>query len=146
MNGIDKAKMDNLMSQIVQFNQTYQNRDKDNFRGNAVILVIGLLCSLGVAATGMLDQGKIAALLGLITAFLFGLQNAFPMGEKAEFYRLLVVEGENLKNKLEFSTNTDTEFQALLEQFGKLKEIGAKALPRGKGMEAIRDMSKELGH
>ncbi len=139
-----EPKKQKLMGEINQFVETYQKRHSGNFHLNWILIVIGLLLSAGVTVAGMLNQGLIAAVLGICIGFLLGLQNAFPLGEKAEFYRLMIVEGQNLISVLNYEVDTLKEFEDSQKRFRKLRSHAAASLPKGRGMEAVKEMYKDF--
>lgn len=141
---VDQEKKDELQRIIEEFVQTYLRRHKYNYLGNWIIVLIGLLLAGAVTVAGIYDKGTIAAVLGVCTAIAIGAQKAFPIGERAEFYRLVVAEGRNLTDDLKFRVKTEPEFQTLLNKWQKLRTHAAASLPRGKEMEAIKDMSADL--
>jgi hypothetical protein len=133
-----------LVSELNQFVETYQKRHRGNFHLNWILILTGLLLSAGVTISGMLNQGMIAALLGICIGFLFGVQNAFPLGEKAEFYRLMVTEGQNLISILDYEVDTSKEFEDCQKRFRKLRSHAAMSLPKGRGMDAVKEMYKDI--
>ena len=139
-----ESKKQQLINEINQFVGIYQKRHSGNFHLNWILIVIGLLLSAGVTIAGMLNQGLIAAVLGICIGFLISLQNAFPLGEKAEFYRLMVTEGQNLISMLNYEVDTTKEFEDSQRRFRKLRSHAATSLPKGRGMEAIKEMYKDL--
>jgi hypothetical protein len=69
-----------------------------------------------------------ATVFGIALTFMIGLHNAFSFGEKAEFYRFITTESENLLSALKFG---DTDFNEILRKFIVLRESAAKSVPRG---------------
>ncbi len=139
-----EQKKQKLTGEIHDFVTIYQNRHRGNFHLNWILIVVSLLLSAGVTIFGMLNQGMVAAVLGVCIGFLIGMQNAFPLGEKAEFYRLMVVEGQNLISMLDYEVNTDKDFASIEKQFRKLRSHAASDLPKGKGMDAIKEIYQDL--
>ena len=139
-----EQKKQKLTGEIREFVVTYQKRHRGNFHLNWILIVVGLLLSAGVTIFGMLNQGVVAAVLGVCIGLLIGMQNAFPLGEKAEFYRLMVVEGQNLISILDYEVNTDKDFASIEKQFRKLRSHAASDLPKGKGMDAVKEMYQDL--
>jgi hypothetical protein len=139
-----QGALSELRGDIEEFTRKYGKRHRGNFHLNWILIVIGLLLAAGVTISGMLNQGIIAAILGVCIGFLIGLQNAFPLSEKAEFYRLVVTEAENLIFELKYEVESEQQFREVVNKFQGLRDHAAKSLPRGQGMEAVKDMYKEL--
>ena len=135
-----------LESDIAQFSEQYQKLHRANWRLNAILILLGLVLSASVTVAGMFNQGIMAALLGVAIAFLIGIQNAFPMSDKAEFYRVIVAESQNMLLELKHTIDTKEEFEIVVLNFQTLRKHAAAGLPRGQGMEAVRNMYKELSY
>jgi hypothetical protein len=133
-----------LQQEIEAFLVPLRRRHVMTFRGNAALIIVGLALSAGVTIASILDYGLIAAILGVAIGYVIGVQNAFPIGEKAEFYRLLIAEGDNPINELKFEVKTDAEFLDRVDKFKKLRMYGAENLPRGQGMQAVKNFHKDM--
>jgi hypothetical protein len=121
-----------------------RQRHKLNYRGNAALIIVGLALSAGVTIAGILDYGLVAAILGVAVGYVIGVQNAFPIGEKAEFYRLIIAEGDNLISELKFEVKTEGQFLNRVNKFQKLRMYGTENLPRGQGMQAVKNFYKDM--
>ena len=116
-----------------------------NFRLNWITIIGALALSAGVTFAGIYDDAKTAAVLGVAIFFIIGLQNAFPLSEKAEFYRIVVAESENLQDTLKYKVDSRTQLAAVLKKFETLREFAAKKRPKGREMKAVSEMYKETG-
>ncbi len=134
-----------LIEEVAAFVRYTQQQERRAARANRIIVVLGLVCSFGVTFLGLGGAGELAALLGAFIAMLIGLDRAFAYGERADFYRILVADGQNLLTDLRLSVDTEATFEEAKRKFLVLRKYGAEKLPRGKGMEAVRSMSQELG-
>ncbi len=111
---------------------------------NLIVIGAGILFSIAVIVVGLYDKGRLAALFGALTAAAIAVQNGYAAGEKAEFYRLVVAEAENLLSDLALLINTGKEFEATVKALEALRTHAAKALPRGSGMEAVKQLGADL--
>jgi hypothetical protein len=141
---VDATRAEALQHEIESFLVPLRRRHITTFRGNAALIIIGLALSARVTIAGILDYGLIAAILGVAIGYVIGVQNAFPIGEKAEFYRLLIAEGDNLINELKFEVKTEAQFLNRVNKFQKLRMYGAENLPRGQGMQAIKNFYEDM--
>jgi hypothetical protein len=144
---LDKQQVETLSirlaNDIDSFRQTYLRRQQATFWTNAAFILIGLFLSAGVSLASFYGKGDIVPLLGMSIFLLIGVQNAFPMGDKAEFYRLLVHESMNLLSDISFAKAED-DLRLINQRFQILRKHAATALPRGRGMETVKDMYNEL--
>lgn len=136
----DQEKVEALKTDVTTFFDTYRFRHGKNYFTNFALVFLGIVLSVSVSAAGFGGYGKLAGILGLFITLLIALQNAFYFGEKAEFQRLVATEAENLISMLKFKVKTESDFETVLEAFLTLKKHTAANLPRGKGMEVVRDM------
>jgi len=91
-----------------------------------------------------IGDGSVSALLVILLTIPAGLENAFKYGEKRDFHRILVSECYNLKTALTYCVNTEPEFQVIVNKFQELVVKSAKSLPRGKGMQAVKELYENL--
>jgi hypothetical protein len=129
-----------LRQEIDSYLSVHQRRHGKNYFINAGLVAIGILLAVGVTAAGFFNYGVIAGVLGLFITLLLGFQNAFYFGEKAEFYRVVATEAENLRSALDYRVRTDADFQEILAAFLTLRKHTATNLPKGKGMEVVREI------
>jgi hypothetical protein len=91
--------------------------------------------------------GTLASILGVLVSVLIAVQSGFSISEKSEFYRLIAGEGDLIKddlNDLKLQNIEEEKFQSIRKQFRTLRKHADFALPRGKGMDAVQSMYKEL--
>jgi hypothetical protein len=137
---LDKQQANDLNEEIANFHSTYSSRHGKNFFINVALVLLGILLAVGVTAAGFFEKGKLAGILGLLLTLFIALQNAFYFNEKAEFYRLVATEADNLRYLLKFKVQTQSELHSVLDAFMTLKKYAATNLPRGKGMEVVKEM------
>ena len=133
-----------LEQELTRFVDSSWRQFRTNSVINTAIIVLALLCSFGVTLFGIGENGVFAALLGALIALLIALGQAFDFGGKADFYRVVHAESDNLLTRLHILTDDARELQQILQQFVVLRKYAAEKLPRGKGMEAISSMTKEM--
>jgi hypothetical protein len=139
---LKKAKLD-FSSEIDLFINGYYWWHNIDFHLDWILTMFSLAFSVAVVVAGFLDQARTAAFFGIGVSFLIALHNAFPLGEKAEFYRILISEARNIKLELSTVTKFDN-YQRLITRFKRLNENAARRLPRGQGMEAVRKLQEDL--
>jgi hypothetical protein len=111
-----------------------------NYRLNVMTVYIALLLTACVTVAGVFGQAQFAAVFGVGIAFLIGVQNAFPLGEKAEFYRIVVAECYNLEDQLRYGIKTENQFKHLLHKFMALRDDAAKNRPKGREMQTLETL------
>ncbi len=85
-----------LLAEITTFHQDCRRRYAFNNRWDVVLTVVGILLSVAVVAAGFSRMPMISALLGALVGAIVTAQKAFPFGQRAGFYRLLIGNAENL--------------------------------------------------
>jgi hypothetical protein len=133
-----------LTKEVESFRAQHVRQRKINWTFNLILIGAGILLSIAVIVAGIYDEGKIAAVLGALTAAAIAAQNAIAAGEKAEFYRVVCAEAENLLDELRYLVDTNREFETTVRTFEALRKHAATALPRGQGMEAVKRMGEDL--
>lgn len=137
-------KKDRLKTMAEEFVRRHERLHRVNFYVNAALILLGILFALGAIVFGLSNDASFAALMGALTGALITYDKAFQHGEKADFYRIIVAEGKNLLDTLEFKVDTERKLENALEMFQTLRKYTAEKLPRGQGMETVRNMSREL--
>lgn len=136
------ADVEHLKGALSDYRRIMWRRHSLDYGWNATLVTAGILLAVSVTAAGVFDQAKLAGVLGLAITVVVGLQSAFAFEEKAEFYRLAATEADNLFSRLTIGTKSEAELEKLHEQFLTLRNATAAHLPRGKGMEIVRDLYK----
>ena len=125
-----------------------QEKRRRNNRGIFNTLVIGgILLSLGAAIagfSGMAGGAQAAAILALLAGASITLESAFKFGEKADFYRILVGEFDNLRIALRYAVDTEEKLELIVKKFQTAITVTARSLPRGQGMSAVKTLYEEL--
>lgn len=132
-------KKKELQREIESFIRIYRRLRNINFYINAAMVFGSLSLAAGVTYMSLNEASWNATVFGIALTFLIGLHNAFSFGEKAEFYRIITTESENLLSALKFG---DTDFNEVLRKFIALRESAAKSVPRGRGMGILKDLYK----
>jgi hypothetical protein len=142
--GVESARVEKLGKELEQLLEMHRQRHGANYRANAVLIGFGIVGSISVSATGLLGYPTAAGILGLMVALCIGLQNAYAFGEKAEYQRIVATEAENLLSRLQIEVKGESDFEKLFSEFLVLRTSAAKNIPRGKTIEAVREMATEL--
>ena len=136
----DAKMVEDAKQQIVSFIAWHRLRHGQNYWLGVLLVVLGIVLALSITAAGFFNYGVLAGVLGLFVALFIALQNAFSISEKAEFQRLVFTEADNLHDLLTYRVRTQSQFDAVLDSFMTLKKHAATNLPRGKGMEVVKEM------
>ena len=139
-----QQRLDRLVLEIETFRRHFFRHRRMNYITYASLVLLGLAASVAITVAGILNLGLYAAILGVCVGFIQGIQQIFPMNEKAEFYRLIVAESENLIDDLKYRVLTDDELKSILTRFQTLREHAAAALPKGQGMDTVKKMYDDL--
>jgi hypothetical protein len=141
---VDVKKIEELTQKIRAFRKDNKIKHGGNYWGNTTLIYLSIFLSASVTIAGIFDEGRLAAILGVILSILLTIQNAFPINYKAEFYRILMAEADNLLIDIEFDTMTQENFNRIKNRFKVLTKYAAVNLPKGEGLEAVRDMYKDF--
>lgn len=138
-------QIDRLKAKVEAFSSKHERLRLINNCLNVATVLLGILLAVGSAWEGfMYNDPHWAAFLGVLLGALITYDKAFPHGEKAEFYQIIVAESKSLLDDLEFRVDTYRKFNNALKRFQTLRKYAAEKLPRGKGMETVKNMSEEL--
>jgi len=107
---------------------------------HSALIVLGILLGLAVTAAGFLGYGIIAGLLGLGVTLFVSLQNAFNFSDKADFYRVIHNESKILRDRLRYKVDSSEDFVALIDAFGMLRRHASEKIPKGKGIEVVKEI------
>lgn len=121
-----------------------QGRRKRHGLGNTSLVLASILTSAIITIAGIYDQAKIAAILGVILSVLLAVQQVFPLGEMAFFYRSSIADLENLRDSLLFTPDSQEELEKIAHQFAVIRKHIAQAIPRGQAMNTLQNMRDEL--
>ncbi len=117
-----------LLTEIAIFLADTEHRYKFNNRWDIVLSSFGILLSIALVAAGFTKEPIISAVLGALMGAVVTAQKAFPFGQRAMFYRLLIGQVANLQTSasqgLISSADTVAKFCSLRMDF-------AQQLPRG---------------
>lgn len=133
------AKTDELWNQIDSFQVFQWKNYVRNRRMGSLLVVCGLLLSIGTTAAAYLEYTQYAVFLGLGTTMFIGFREAFNFSEKAEFFCEIHGQAKNLRDQVRFRVNSEADFNAAFNELQMLRQRVARDIPRGKGLNnAVR--------
>ncbi len=112
--------------------------------GNNSLVLASILASAAITIAGIYGLATVAAILGVLLSILLSVQQAFPEGEMAFFYRSSIADLENLQNSLRFTADTQDEIEKIVQQLAVIRKHIAQAIPRGQGLNTLENMHDEL--
>jgi hypothetical protein len=121
-----------LIDEIQEFGRDCQKRYNFNNRWDIVLSVLGLLLSIAVVGAGFLKAPEISAVLGAIVGAVLTAQKAFPFGQRASFYRLLIGQSANLITR---ANQGLLDKKHTVDTLTSLRMDFAQQLPRGSNSE-----------
>jgi hypothetical protein len=127
------AKTDELWNQIDSFQVFQWKNYVRNRRLASLLIVCGLLLSVGTTAAAFLEYTQIAVFLGLGTTLFIGVREAFNFSEKAEFFCEIHGQAKNLRDQVRFCVNSEADFNAAFDALQRLRQRVARDIPKGKG-------------
>lgn len=133
-----------LETVIGSYIKEMRGRRKRHGIGNISLVLASILTSAVITIAGIFDQAKIAAILGVFLSVLLAVQQVFPLGEMAFFYRSSIADLENLQNSLMFTTDSQKELEKIANQFAVIRKHIAQAIPRGQAINTLQNMRDEL--
>ncbi|MFN6566569.1 hypothetical protein [Dendronalium sp. ChiSLP03b] len=140
----DPEKLNKLLVQIDGFKDWYWHLHIRNLWISNAMITFGIFLGLSVTATGFLGYGVASGIFGLIITLFISLQNAFNFAEKAEFYRVIHAEAKILRDRLRYKVHSSTDFDAIVDSLIILRRQAEKDIPKGKGMEVVKDIYVKL--
>jgi hypothetical protein len=114
---------------VDKFHADCLNRYHFNSRWDNVLNIAGILLSVGIIAAGTYKWSEAAAIMGGLVASIVSAQRAFPFGPRAQFYRGLIGQSENLLTDIHAQLIAVSPAVAVLKS---LRLDFAQQLPRGK--------------
>jgi hypothetical protein len=119
-----------LLSEIEAFRADCLARYVFNNRWDSLLATLGIAMSIAVVGAGFSRRPEVSAVLGAVVGALVTAQRAFPFGQRASFYRLLIGQSENLATRVR--SNLLTTHQTV-DALSALRMDFAQELPRGTG-------------
>lgn len=117
-----------LLAEIEQFSEDSQRRYRFNNRWDIVLTGFGILLSVGVVSVGFLKRPEASAIIGALIGALVTAQKAFPVHQRAEFYRMLCAEADTLFSQSSLGLVTTS---TAAQQLATLRLNFARQLPQG---------------
>ncbi len=121
-----------LIDEIKDFRADCQKRYNFNNRWDIVLSVLGILLSIAVVGAGFWGKAPVSAVLGAIVGAVLTAQKAFPFGQRASFYRLLIGQSSNLITR---SCQGLLDKKHAVDTLTSLRMDFAQQLPRGSNAE-----------
>ena len=117
-----------VLEEVRTFQTECEHRYRFNARWDNLLNIGGITLSVAIIAAGTYGRADISAILGGFVAALVTAQRAFPVGQRALFYRVLISQSANLVSDLTVGSAKTTEAVATLKT---LRLDFAQQLPRG---------------
>lgn len=129
MSATAMAQPSHALSQEIQdFRNLCDRRYGFNNRFDVALTVAGIALGIGVVAAATYKNPELDAILGAVVTAVVSAQRAFPFTQRAQFYRSLVGQAENLKSSLDYNLISPPDAIKVLET---LRLDFAQQLPRG---------------
>ena len=122
-----------LRDEIAAFKSDCESRYRFNSYWDNAMNLAGLALSVGIIAAGAFGANKTSTILGGAVAAIITAQRAFPFGQRAYFYRVLIGETANLLTDIQVAEITLDGAASALKS---LRLDYAQQLPRGTGIQA----------
>ncbi|MFN6561247.1 MAG: DUF4231 domain-containing protein [Nostoc sp. ChiSLP01] len=127
---LNDENYDALKKQTLGFVEYYRKCYSNNRLIHRILVVLGIFLGFSVTVAGLMDQGRLAAILGLVITLFIALQSAFNFEEKYYFYRILHVEAKSLRDRLQYMEKTNrAEFNIIFNSCQKLRRRSANGVP-----------------
>lgn len=110
-----------LLIDLQEFSRFGWKQYYKNNRYANLIKIGGLLLSAGVTLAGIYNQGTNAAILGVFIALFIGMQNTFSFDNKANFYKIMSREVEELYIELSYHPET-IGIDVILDKFKNIRK------------------------
>lgn len=117
-----------LLQEIKDFRESSGRRYSFNNRWDIVLSLLGIALSISVVAAGFAKRPLISALLGALIGATVTAQKAFPFGQRAMFYRLLIGQTDNL---ITTACHGLISTKDAIDRLSALRMDFAQQLPRG---------------
>ena len=114
--------------EVDKFRKDCEYRYRFNSRWDNVMNMLGLLLGVSIVGAGLTLHSKTAAILGAFVSAIVSAQRAFPFGSRAQFYRMLVGQTENLRTQIEQNLLTK---EAAVVALNSLRLDFAQQFPQG---------------
>jgi len=125
---------DKLVAEIKTFERDSLARYRFNNRWDVFLSILGILLSIAVVGAGFV-AGKpwLTAILGAVVGAVITAQKAFPFGQRAAFYRILIGQSRNLITRAEQNI---TDKKTVVNTLASLRMDYAQQLPRGSSSQS----------
>lgn len=137
---VDSEKVERLYNQLQAFKLSFWKLYRRSGRISNSLVAASLLLGACVTLAGFLGYAMLAGVAGVVITVLIGFQNAYNFAERAEFYLLVHEEAKVLRDRVQYKVSTIEDFEKVVDALGQLRVHAAKNLPKGKGMEAAKEI------
>jgi hypothetical protein len=124
----NSGSVPDLLKELDMFTIDCQKRYRFNSRSDTAINISGIGVSVAIVLAGVLEMPKTSAVLGGVVGALVSAQRAFPFAQRANFYRNLVGQVQNLRTE---TRQALTSIKDSVKALGALRLDYAQQLPRG---------------
>lgn len=135
----DSEKLRRLEKQIEDFKGSFWKQYKRAREINNALVGAGILLGACVTLAGFSGYGIVAGVCGVAITTLIYLQNAYNFAGRSDFYLLIHEEAKVLRDRLRYKVTSTADFGAVVDALGDLRLRAAKNIPKGKGMEAVKE-------
>jgi len=134
-----------IRSELDENRSIWKNRRTYHATLYNLFVIASIAMSVSITVAGIYDDGTLAAILGAILAGILALQQTFPFGEMAFFYRVGISEARILELDLDTKADTRKEVEDLEIRVETLIRMMALDIPRGQALHvAIQKMREEV--
>jgi hypothetical protein len=130
---MEPATADDLHGEMCDFHSNCLNRYKFNNRWDICMTILAIVLSIGTVAAGFTNRPIFTGTLGAAMSAIVTAQKAFPFGQRAAFYRLLIGQAEILMTQHAQHLLTPKE---AVDRLSSLRMDFAQQLPRGSSAQA----------
>jgi hypothetical protein len=124
----------------VAFQEDCDERYRFNSRWDNALNAGGILLSVCIITAGVYNRSDISTILGGLVAAIVTAQRAFPFGQRAIFYRVLIGKVKNLQTDL---SNGLVTAEATANSLKALRLDYAQQLPIGTGAQSPQASSPQ---
>src|SRR5215212_2463250 len=117
----DEQKLSHLKSQIRGALDDTWKKYVWHDRLDIIFIILSVILSACITILGFLGQGTMAGIVGVILTTLLSTQKAFNFSDKADFYRRIHMQTKELRDRLMYKVDSESEMQTLVDDFIALR-------------------------
>ncbi len=122
-----------LLPELTEFQRDCEHKHRFNARWNNAMNIFGLVLGISIVTAGVFDRSGLAAVLGAMVSAIVSAQRAFPFGTRAQFYRSLIAQVENLRSEITFGLQS---VENSVQVLAVLRLDFARQFPQGSSFKA----------